>query len=233
MATFALVHGAWHGAWCWERLTPELEKLGHRVITMDLPIDDSSATFDDYADIVCRAVDHCSGEDLVLVGHSLAGLTVPLVAARRPLRRVVYLCALLPKLGVPLTQQMAEDTVMLNPDYAKGLGDKDSEGRRAWVDEVIARRHLFDDCDEAVASAAVARLCPQATNPYRIPCSLSEMPTVDSTYVLCTEDRIVNPVWSRRIARERMRAELIELPGSHSPFLSRPRDLAAVLDGVG
>ena len=56
MSTFALVHGAWHGAWCWERLTPELEALGHRVITLDLRSDDSSASFDDYADAVCAAL---------------------------------------------------------------------------------------------------------------------------------------------------------------------------------
>ena len=59
MSTFALVHGAWHGAWCWEQLTPELEALGHRVIAMDLPCDDGAATFDDYADVVCDAVGDC------------------------------------------------------------------------------------------------------------------------------------------------------------------------------
>ncbi|ULE35186.1 alpha/beta fold hydrolase [Mycobacterium sp. IDR2000157661] len=73
MSTFAMVHGAWHGAWCWDRLTPELEALAHRVVVMDLPIDDSSASFDDYADVV-----------------------VPLVAQRIPVRRLVYLCAMPP-----------------------------------------------------------------------------------------------------------------------------------------
>jgi pimeloyl-ACP methyl ester carboxylesterase len=91
MSTFALVHGAWHGAWCWERFTPELEALGHRVITLDLPIDDGSASFDDYADVVCAALSDVVGDDLILVGHSLAGQIVPLVAAQRPLRRLVYL----------------------------------------------------------------------------------------------------------------------------------------------
>ena len=44
MTTFALVHGAWHGAWCWDRLIPELENRGHSVIAMDLPSDDPAAT---------------------------------------------------------------------------------------------------------------------------------------------------------------------------------------------
>jgi hypothetical protein len=232
MSTFALVHGGWHGAWCWERLTPELEALGHRVITMDLPCDDGSATFDDYAAVVCAAVADCSGDDLVVVAHSLAGLSVPLVAAQRRVRRLVYLCALLPIPGMPFVQQMAEDPEMLNPDYPKGLGDKDSQGRRSWIDEELAHFHLFGDCDEATASAAFARLRPQALHPYLPPCSLSSYPEVETTYVVCDEDRMVNPQWSRRVARDWLEADLIELPGDHSPFYSRPRDLAEVLHSL-
>jgi hypothetical protein len=57
VTTFALVHGAWHGAWCWERLTPILQQAGHGVVAMDLPIEDCSASFDTYADVVCVALD--------------------------------------------------------------------------------------------------------------------------------------------------------------------------------
>jgi pimeloyl-ACP methyl ester carboxylesterase len=228
MSTFALVHGAWHGAWCWEQLTPELEQLGHRVLTLDLPSDQALASFDDYADVVCAALAHI-GDDLILVGHSLAGLTVSLVAARRPMRRLVYLCALVPLPGQPFTQQMAEDLEMLNADYPKGLGQKDSRGRRAWTDKELAHFHLFGDCDEGTAMAAFGRLRPQALHPYRVPCSLSAMPAVATTYVLCTEDRMVNPQWSRRIAHEWLSADVIEMPGSHSPFFSRPRALAELL----
>ena len=231
MSTFALVHGAWHGAWCWERLTPELEALGHRVITMDLPIDDSSASFDDYADTVCAALANGIDDELVLVGHSLAGQTVPLVAARRPMRRLVYLCAMPPVPGKPFKQQMAEESGMLNPDYTAGLG-KDGEDRRSWIDKELAHFHLFGDCDESTASAAFTRLRPQSLAPYVLPCSLTALPAVDTTYVVCTEDRMVNTDWSRRIAHEWLDAELIEAPGSHSPFLSRPRELAELLDGL-
>ena len=148
MSTFALVHGAWHGAWCWERLTPEVEALGHRVITMELPVDDSSASFEDYADVVCAAVADVDGDELVLVGHSLAGHTVPLVAARRPIRRLVYLCALVPIPGQSFVQQMSEDQRCSTPTTRKAWAPKDSEDRRAWIDEDLARFHLFGDCDE-------------------------------------------------------------------------------------
>lgn len=232
MSTFGLVHGAWHGAWCWDRLTPELESKGHRVIAMDLPCDDGSASFDDYADIVGAALRDCRGDDLILVGHSLAGNTIPLVAAKRPVRRLVYLCALIPIPGQSLAQQMSDDSEMLNPDYAKGLSEKDSAGRRTWIDEDKARYHMFGDCDDVMAHDAFERLRPQATYAYRLPCSLAALPAADSTYVLCAEDRMVNPEWSRRIPPERLKADVVELPGSHSPFLSRPRELAELLAGL-
>jgi pimeloyl-ACP methyl ester carboxylesterase len=232
MSTFALVHGAWLGGWCWERLTPELESKGHRVITMDLPVDDSSASFDDYADIVCGAIAGILGDDLVLVGHSMGGQTVPLVAARRQTRRLVYLCGVPPTPGRPFAEQMAKESEMLNTDYTRGLSEKDSEGRRSWVDEELLRYHVLGDCDDPTASDAFARLRPQSIEPYKVPCSLPAYPAADTTYVLCTEDRMVNPQWSRRIAHDWLNAELIELPGGHSPFLSRPRELAEVLDGL-
>ena len=232
MATFALVHGSWHGAWCWERLTPELEALGHRVITVDLPITDSTASYDDYADTVCAALASDCADDLILVGHSMGGLTVPLVAARRAVRRLVYLCALVPVPGQPFTQQMAEDPEMLNDDYPKGLGKRDSQGCRSWVDNRLARFHLFGDCDDDTASAAVAGLLPQSTYPHGLPCLLTALPDVDCTYVVCADDRMVNPDWSRRIAHERLGADVIEMPGSHSPFLSRPKVLAELLKAL-
>jgi pimeloyl-ACP methyl ester carboxylesterase len=228
MSTFGLVHGAWLGSWCWERLTPQLEAMGHRVIAMDLPVDDSSATFDDYADVVCAALAGV-GDDLILVGHSMGGQTVPLVASRRSLRRLVYLCGVPPIPRRTFLEQMAEESDMLNPDYPKGLGEKDSEGRRRWIDRELARFHLMSDCDESTASAVFDRLRPQSMAPYKVPCSLSAYPVVNTSYVVCDKDGMVNPLWSRRIAHEWLCADLIEIPGSHSPFLSRPAELAAML----
>jgi pimeloyl-ACP methyl ester carboxylesterase len=230
MSTFALVHGSWHGAWCWERLTPELESMGHRVIAMDLPSDDAAASFDDYADSVCAALVDCVGSDLIVVGHSLAGLTIPLIAERRPVRRLVYLCAMPPIPGQSFRQQLTDESDMVCPGYLEGLSELDSRSRRTWINKELARFHMFGDCDEATATWAFERLRPQATAHYELPCSLRALPDLDSAYVLCTTDRLVNPDWSRRIACERLHAELVELPGSHSPFLSRPAVLAGLLD---
>jgi hypothetical protein len=56
MTTFALVHGAWDGAWCWERLAPLLEQAGDDVVAPELPSEEGSADFDAYADLVCTAL---------------------------------------------------------------------------------------------------------------------------------------------------------------------------------
>jgi pimeloyl-ACP methyl ester carboxylesterase len=114
MTMFALVHGAWHGAWCWERLTPLLQRAGHAVVAMDLPIDDNSVSFDAYADVVCAALDGCN-DDIVLVGHSYGGHTIPLVAARRPVRHLVYLCAYIPDIGRSFNDQLVDKPAMLLP----------------------------------------------------------------------------------------------------------------------
>jgi pimeloyl-ACP methyl ester carboxylesterase len=227
MTTFALVHGSWVGAWCWELLTPLLQEAGHDVVTMDLPCNDGSASFETYADVVCTSLDGWA-EDIVLVGHSLAGNTIPLVAARRPVRHLVYLCAVIPNIGRSMVDQW-RDEPMLNPDYVKGLSKLDAQNRTTWVDLKLARALLFADCDEPPAMAALNRLGPQARYPSTVPFPLAEFPSVRCTAVVCSDDQFVYPDCLRQVARDRLGADIVELPGSHSPFLSRPSALAEVL----
>jgi pimeloyl-ACP methyl ester carboxylesterase len=227
VTTFALVHGGWHDASCWDSLTPLLEEAGHDVIAVDLPCDDESASFDTYADVVCAALDGCD-DDVFLVAHSLGGHTAPLVASRRRVRHLVYLCALVPEIGRSVFDQLLDEPTMLNPAYRKGV-EFDAQGRQVWADLDVARAMFYNDCDEPTAEAALKRLRPQAAYPGTATCTLAEYPSVSCTYVVCTDDQILGNEWSRRIARDRLGADLIEMPGSHSPFLSRPSALADVL----
>jgi pimeloyl-ACP methyl ester carboxylesterase len=227
VTTFALVHGAWHGAWCWERLTPILQQAGHDVVAMDLPIDDGSASFDTYADVACVALDECD-DDVVLVGHSLGGQIIPLVAERRAVRHLVYLCAYVPDIGRSLAGQLGDEPDMLNPACYAGL-KTDTQSRVAWADSALARTLMYADCDEPTAEAAINRLRPQSAYGYALPTSLTEFPPVDCTSMICSEDQLVGYQWAKRVARDRLGAKLVELPGSHSPFLSRPLVLAEEL----
>jgi len=208
-------------------LVPELDALGHRSLTVDLPSDEPTATFETYADVVLDALSD-EDEQVVLVGHSLAGMTIPLVAARHPLQSLVYLCALVPLPGHSFFAQLGVESDALSLEYQDGI-EADELGTGRWIDTDLARRVLYADCENEDVRAAIRRLRPQARTPYEAPCALEELPAVRSTYVACREDRLVNPAWSRRVATGRLDAELVELPGSHSPFLSRPTDVAELL----
>lgn len=228
MTTFGLVHGAWHGAWCWERLAPELLRQGHEVIAVELPSDDAAATFSTYADVVVDAME-AEPAGSVLVAHSMAGLSVPIAAARLPVGAVIFVCGLIAAPGRSLVDQFMEEPHLLVPGYDEGLGEPDDQGRSQWVDLEAARATLYADCDEATARTAFDRLRPQAQDTYAEPCPLSELPDIRYAYVMGSEDQLVNPDWSREAAAARLGVAPIELPGSHSPFLAQPSALADVL----
>jgi pimeloyl-ACP methyl ester carboxylesterase len=166
-----------------------------------------------------------------MVGHSLGGLTIPLVAARRPVRHLVYLCALVPDIGRSWMDQIADEPEMMCPGWNAGLSEPDSQHRTMWIARHHTRKLLYDDCDEATVESAIARIRPQV-GLGSTPFTLTEFPPASATSVICTEDRMVARDWARRTARDRLGAEIITLPGSHSPFFSRPDAGVDVLSDV-
>src|SRR6516165_3388712 len=154
------------------------------------------------------------------------------MTVRRALRRTpmwfVPLSMAGPKTSC-LSVNQWRDEPMLNPDYMKGLSKLDAQNRTTWVDLKLARALLFADCDEPPAMAALNRLGPQARYPSTVPFPLAEFPSVRCTAVVCSDDQFVYPDCLRQVARDRLGADIVELPGSHSPFLSRPSALAEVL----
>ncbi len=130
---FVLVHGAWHGAWCYERLIPELVARGHAAVARDLPAHGLNARFptsygvrpldaaafatevspvagttlDDYANSIIATIDQVRklGQEVILVGHSMGGVAVTAVTERVPgkIRKLVYLTAFMPRSGVGAT----------------------------------------------------------------------------------------------------------------------------------
>jgi pimeloyl-ACP methyl ester carboxylesterase len=224
MTTYALVHGAGHGAWCWERLVPRLEKKGHRAVTMDLPCADSTATYNTYADVVIASLARSAG-DVVLVGHSLGGLTVPLVAARRPVKSLVFLSALLPIPGqVPFGPDPDAP-----PQAAPGL-DLTFHGDGTFsFTPASAATHLYNRCAPADVKWATARLRPQSPAPNSEACPLAAWPDVERTYIACRDDRIVMPDYARYAARTRAGIDVTMIDADHSSFLSNPDALADLL----
>lgn len=224
MSTFVLVHGAWHGAWCWERLIPELEALGHRAIAMDLPIDDPAAGLAEYAEVVAP---HVPDESAVLVGHSLGAAIIPLVAARRPVRGMVFLCPVLRRPGMSLAEQAPLDADISTYDLGTGRTFFDDASSAWQADAAIAV--FFHDCDPETAHWAAPRLRRQYWRYWEEPNPLTAWPRGERAAIVCTDDRLVGIDWARRRIPELLGVEPIELPGGHSPFLSRPAALAAAL----
>jgi Alpha/beta hydrolase family len=150
MSTFGLVHGGGLGAWCWDALGTVLHALGKATVTVDLSPDDFGGGALHCARVVS---DRFAGlPDLVLVGHSVSVLFLPL--ATLSVSRLVFLHALLPRPGMSVVDQLKVESDMFDPELFTAKAP-------FWEDESIAREFLFHDCDPKVASEAFRRLQPE------------------------------------------------------------------------
>jgi len=208
VATFCLVHGAWHGGWAWDPVRGELEACGHHVVAPDLPCEDPGAGVVEYAAVVRAAL---RGEDdAIVVGHSLGGLTIPLV----PARLHVFLCALVPG----ASQEHA---------FVPGFGDarvRDELGRSYYPDPADAPRELQYPPEMAALASKLRRQAPV----HAVETTLGG----PAAYVVCARDAAIRPDWQRHVARDVLGVEPIELQSGHSPMLSHVRELADALTSL-
>ncbi len=206
MARFVLVHGAWHGAWCWERLAVELRGRGHEVSVPDLPCDELGLTVHDYA---ARTA---SDAESVVVGHSLAGFVLPFV----PARLAVFLAALVPVEGV---------FSALAPGFP--ATDRDALGRSYWPTIEVAGAGLYPDLSPEDAAWAFGLLRPQA--PLEPVFALPPSPYAS---IVTMRDAAIRPEWQAETARSVLGVEPMELDAGHSPFVTHPTALADLLEAV-
>jgi pimeloyl-ACP methyl ester carboxylesterase len=225
MAHFLLIHGACHGGWCWDSVVGLLAARGHQATAPDLPCEDVDAGLDDYAEAAIKALG-APPADLVVVAHSLGGLVAPLVATRLPTRRMVMLAGIIGAPGKSLEQLGDVDA---DRDGPLGEGDLEVDGAgRFRFTAAGARRVLFHDCSQEEAERATAKLRFQVSMWTQV-ADFDEWPDVETASIVCTEDRVVNPTWSDRVARERLGVEPIHLRTGHEPFVSRPAGLVDLL----
>jgi pimeloyl-ACP methyl ester carboxylesterase len=223
----ALVHGSYHGQWCWDLLKPELERLGHRAITVDLPVSDPALGADAYASTIVDALGP-DGEP-VIVGHSMGGLITPLVAARRPVHSLIFLAAFLPSPGRSANEQRAAEPI--DGRVAPTTAEWTDLGDDVWsVGPNTATELFFHDASPDLARWATDRLRPQAYRVMKETTPLGAWPDVKSHSIVCRHDRALNPDWARAAAHDRLGIEPVEIDGAHSPFLTRPAELARLLD---
>jgi len=241
MAHFILVHGAFHGAWCWDELIPELESLGHTASAIDLPgsghdgVPSESVTLDDYIGRLEVAVNGGEAKPW-LVGHSYGGLTVTQATEVMSDRiaGAIYISATIPMPGrtgaetsVATSQSTSGDAT---PESALPL---DPKTYCMLLPEDRIEELFYGQCSaDQVARARKLLDRRQGTGPSKVPIvqTSGRAGTVPRYYVECLDDGILPIEWQRQIQKNGNIARVATLPGDHSPFMSRPADLAKVMD---
>ena len=237
---FVLVHGGFHGAWCWSRTVPELADLGHEAIALDMPghgelvdVESTAASRLDTLVTVLQPGD-------VLVGHSGGGFDITIAADAAPdlVQHVVYLAAALPREGrtypEALTQRDGDTDSAQAVDEVTGMLQYltfDADGAMRWNDVRGARELFYHDCDDATVAWAFDRLTPErvgdtATTPVSVPTFWAA--NLPRSFIRCEQDH-AQPRWLADLVARRLGVATLTIDASHSPFLSRPRELAELL----
>lgn len=234
MKTFILIHGSWHGAWNWHRVVPMLEAAGHRAIAMDLPgmgrdkTPVKGLTLQDSVNAVCRLLDSLDGK-AILVGHSKNGIVISQAAEYRPekIECLAYLAAYL----IPNGKTQREYSLMDTEGVLKPYVHFHETLQATTLDPAIYREGLYADCDENIELLARILLGPEPTASAVTPLQLSDerFGRVPRVYIACTEDRAVTPFIQRKMYTEMPCERVFEMACSHSPFFSRPQELAEIL----
>ena len=223
--TVVLVHGAFHGGWCWKKVVAGLRDRGVRCVAVDLPGhgEDSAEPVGDVPGDLAALRSALSGlpGPIVLVAHSHGGVVVTEASAGDSrIARLVYLAAVLPDVGEGAggPPPKPEDPV---PDFDVSRCFVPVPGTALIrIDPATGPAYFYQDCSDDDVAFALARLSPQADVSFAHIVSAAGWHTIPSTYVVCTEDRTL-PLPRQRAFAARA-SEVIEFPTGHSPFLSRP-----------
>lgn len=228
-----LIHGAWHGAWAWERVLPLLARAGVECLAVDLPGhgDDGGPFGDLHSDAarVYRILDELNG-DVVLVGHSYGGAVITEAGAHPAVQHLVYMAAFALNEGESCvsaaTAEVEANQISHDGRPNLGTGFIMSSGDLIILDPSIAAECLYNNCDTKTLDWALARLGPQPLSTLQGEPRVAAWRTKRSTYIVCRDDMAVHPDLQRIMARRC--DSVIEWPTDHSPFLCRP-DLVAEL----
>lgn len=235
MATFVLVHGAFHGAWCWRKLVPELAARGHGAVAIDLPggggdpTPVAGCTLDGNAARIAAAIAGVA-EPVVLVGHSLGGISIAATTELVPERiaLLVYLCAIMPRDGDSVA------SISASPAARRETGPpayyKTADGLAFAAVPERAPVVFYTGCSAEDVADAVPRLRPQAYAVQRAPVRLTakRYGTVPRVFVECLDDNALSLPFQRDMVAKAP-CPVVSLPSGHSPFFSHPALLAETL----
>lgn len=239
MANIILVHGAWHGAWCWYKTMPALEQRGHRVRAVDLPAHGDDMTdirtvgMTDYVDHVVATTEAMVGDTgapVYLVGHSMGGRVITPTANRLGsdlVAGLIFLCAMYAAPGKPAP------TIERDGELARARQFLD-DGKTWTVDPDALKPIFYADCDDADIELARARLVLETTDLQPQPADeeIRHWQSVPKSYITCRDDRAIPLTQQRQMIADSGADHVIDMPTSHSPFFSAPDALAAHIDDL-
>ncbi|MGF1598551.1 MAG: alpha/beta hydrolase [Acidimicrobiales bacterium] len=237
--TVVLVHGAFHGAWCWAGLQAALDRRGVPSFAVDLPghgvstepLADLHGDAEAVSAVVARLADE-GADELVLVGHSYGGAVISQAELGGRVNHLVYLSALVPDEGQDPSSVMAgfppppTGTASGGASQGSGLFVRNSDGTMG-ADPALGRPVFYNTCTAEQAAAAVARLGPQRAATFKQPSTRANWRTVPSTYIRCLQDKAV-PLGGQDAMAERCN-DVVDIDTDHSPFLCAPDRLADLL----
>jgi hypothetical protein len=215
-----LIHSTGQGAAGWELVVRALGERGQTAHSVELP-SDPELLASDYAKRIRRQVGAIAAP--VVLAHSGAGPLLPAAARALTARHQVWLAAWVPDPEASFVEDTGRNLqAAFNPGWI---------GKDPTTDDAVAAAFLYHDCDDATLEWALSTrrlFLPRAVYGER----LSLAPEIPSTYIVAAHDRTIRPEWQRRMARERLGVEPIELPTGHCPNVSRPDRLAELLLGI-
>ena len=237
MTHYILIHGSWHGAWCWHKVADRLTANGHTVDVPDLPCHGTNwgthkdVTTADYVRTITDLIDAASGP-VTIVAHSRGGLVGSSVAEARPdkVTRTIYVAAFLVPNGKSVVDYGIQD------DQSLILPNLDQNPDEGWdmLQSHIFREALYADCDDDDIALCHLLLTPEPVTPTFTPLSLSEerYGRVPRSYIMLTEDKAVSPKLQRMMLEETP-CEVLELEASHSAYFSKPAALTRLIEQAG
>jgi pimeloyl-ACP methyl ester carboxylesterase len=204
MSNFILVHGSWHGAWCWHKIVPRLRALGHSVEAIDIPghgrdwTNPAEITLETYSECIAKAIDRAPGP-VVVVAHSRGGIPTSHAAEQRheQISHLVYLAAYLLADGETVLDHVPHDTdslVLPNLYF-------DPDGHWDMLKAEAFEPALYADCSPEDIALGHLLLTPEPAAPSRTPIRINEecYGTIPRTYIELLEDRAVSPILQKRM----------------------------------
>jgi pimeloyl-ACP methyl ester carboxylesterase len=231
MAQYLLIHGAFRGAWLWERLMPLLMKGGGNPIAIDLPghgdrsMDRKGITMSSYIDDVLHFIRTENLQDIVLVGHSMSGIVISKVAEVMPerIKHLVYLAAAVPKDNEALIDLLTKERQTML---------RRQEGRVQELFGTIEelRPNYFTDFEGDEQTYFLKQLTPQPLAVFFERIRFGKFPNVPmpKTYILGLKDKSFPPELAKGFS-ERLGVRPIEIDAGHDLMVSRPAEVASVL----